>query len=117
MSCHISLTIQNASGGLRIVRIEPSAHEFATVPDEKLEVIVRVESGTPSLRVVEASTTTLIYTEECDGVCVVQAGIAVDLARATPIRPARASHDFAPAWPIRPTRHRDNPMWDRELDF
>jgi hypothetical protein len=102
MSCHLSLTIQNASGQVRTVRFEPWAREFTTVPDEKLEVIVTVESGTPSLRVVEAIATTLIYIEECDGVCVVQAGITIDLAQAAPVRPSR---------------DRDSPMWDRELDF
>src|SRR3954449_2065749 len=101
MSCNLSLTIQNAAGQLRTVRFEPWAREFTTVPDEKLEVIVRVASGTPSLRVVEASNTTLIYTEECDSVDVVQDGITIDLAQAPPIQPARAN---------------DSPMWDRELD-
>jgi hypothetical protein len=107
MDAGLKLCLQNATGRLRTVRLEPWARHFLLTPDEKLEITAGAGSGPPRLRVVEAGETTLIYTEECDQVRVIQDGITHDLL---PV------YDAAPP-AARPEPRSDDPMWDRDLDF
>jgi hypothetical protein len=106
MSHDLSLCFQNATGRLRTLRLEPWARHFILTPDEKVEVIARAKPGGPSLRVVEASDATLIYTTGCDRVWVIQEGI---------------SHELLPVYAVaavsvRSARRDENPLWDRDLD-
>src|SRR4051794_28778785 len=105
----------NSTGQIRYVRIEPWARELLLAPDEKLELIASGIRPT-ALRVVEASDTTVIYTEGCDRVRVVLDGVAYDhelpdreRIRVVPSR-GRVS---APDGPVRTGA---DLMWDRELD-
>jgi hypothetical protein len=106
MSCNQMLGIHNATARLRTVRIEPWARHFLLGPDEKLEIIARATRRRSRFRIVEANDTTLIYTEGCDKVRVVQDG---------------TTHDLLPVYAIdvetaRSTRTTDNPMFDRYID-
>ena len=74
MSCSQSLGFHNATVRLRTIRIEPWARHFLLGPDEKLAIIARATGRHSSFRIVEANDTTLIYTEGCDDVCVLQDG-------------------------------------------
>src|SRR4051812_42473996 len=74
MSRNLRMSVHNATGRPRAVRLEPWGREFPLDLDERLEVIARTGVA-PSLRVFEANETTLIYTEGCDTICVVQDGI------------------------------------------
>ncbi len=103
MSRNLRMSFHNATGRPRIVRLEPWGHEFSLDPDGSLEVIARTGTS-PSLRVVEASETTLVYTEGCDTICVVQGGVLRLLEPSGP-----------DPTPIAPPREPD-PMWDRDLD-
>ena len=62
----LSLSIQNASGRLRIVMLEPGA-EFLLTVDEKLEVTARGGSAEVGLRLVESSNRTVVFVEGCSG--------------------------------------------------
>jgi hypothetical protein len=106
MDTDLRLCIQNATGRLRTVRLEPWARHFLLTPDEKLDIAAGAGPGPPSLRVVEAGETTLIYTEGCNRVRVTQGGSTHDL------RPV----DEAVPPAARPVPRSDDPMWDRDLD-
>jgi hypothetical protein len=106
MSGDIEVCFQNATGRLRTVRLEPWARHFLVEPDEKLEMVARGSAETPSLRVIEAGDSTLIYTERCDRVCVTQGGVVHELV------PVYGPTDSL----AQPSRRDDHPMWDRDLD-
>jgi hypothetical protein len=106
MSCDQRLCFHNATARLRTIRIEPWARHYLLGPDEKLEIIARATERRSSFRIVEANDTTLIYTERCDNVRVVQDGISQDLLRDYEID----------VEPVRPTLTSDNPMFDRDID-
>jgi hypothetical protein len=105
MSRNLRLSFHNASEAPRVVRIEPWGREFPIDLDERLEVIARTGTS-PSLRVVEATSVTLVYTEGCDTLCVVQDGVLHVLEP-----PAAVAEAASP-----PDSDAD-PMWDRDLDF
>ena len=115
MSYQQRISLQNSTGRLRYVRLEPWTRELLLAPDEKLELIAFGAQPT-ALRVVEASDTTVIFTEGCDRVRVVLDGVAYDHEHPDRVRigvvPTRA-RDSTPDRPVRP---RPEPMWDRELD-
>src|SRR5436309_3436888 len=79
MSRALSLSIQNASGRLRIVMLEPWGREFLLTVDEKLEVTARDGSAEAGLRLVESDNRTLVFVEGCSGVYVVKDGVTHDL--------------------------------------
>ena len=106
MSCDLNLSFQNATGRLRTLRLEPWARHFIMEPGEKIEVVARSGPAGPNLRVVEASDSLLVYTEGCDRIRVIQAGIAHDLQSAYEVTAA----------PLRLTYRDGHPMWDRDLD-
>src|SRR5437773_1841049 len=106
MSHDLSMCFQNATGRLRILRLEPWARHFLMTPDETVEVIVPAGPGMPSLRVVEASDTSLVYTKGCDRVWVVQDGITHELLPVFAVA----------AVPVRPAHWDDDLIWDRDLD-
>jgi hypothetical protein len=80
MSQTLSLSIQNAGEGTRIVIIEPWGRDFALEVDEKLEVTARPGTGGTAIRVVEANHRTLIFASGCFEVCVIQDGVTHNLA-------------------------------------
>jgi hypothetical protein len=106
MSCSQSLGFHNATVRLRTIRIEPWARHFLLGPDEKLAIIARATGRHSSFRIVEANDTTLIYTEGCDDVCVLQDG---------------TTHHLLPVYeidvePSRSTHVNENPMFDSYID-
>jgi hypothetical protein len=107
MSCDLRLCFHNATELLRTIRLEPWARQFLLGPDERLEIIARATDDNPSLRIVEANETTLIYTEGSDEVRVVQDGTTHDLL---PV------HEIE-AVPVRTTPRIEDPMFDRYLDI
>ena len=107
MSCNLSLRFQNTTLRLRTIRLEPWARHFLLGPDEKLEIIARAVGENASFRMVEAIDTTLIYTERCDKVRVIQDDITHDLLPVYEIE----------AEPVRSTHITDNPMFDRYIDM
>jgi hypothetical protein len=108
MSQTLSLTIQNAGGGTRIVIIEPWGRDFALGVDEKLEVTARPGPDGAAIRVVEADHRTLIYAPGCFEVCVIQDGVTHNLA---------LEEIVGTAFPqILPSHGVLDPMWDRHLD-
>src|SRR5262249_6121554 len=107
--CHtLSLSIRNASGGSRIVVIEPWGREFALDVGEKLEVTARPGTGETAIRVVEADHSTLIFAPGCFEVCVIKDGVTHNLALEALVGTA------APQ--LLPTHGVLDPMWDRDLD-
>lgn len=89
------------------IRLEPWARHFLLGPDEKLKIIASATADNAVFRMVEASDTTLIYTDECDRLCVIQDGM---------------THELLPVYaietvPVRSAREADNPMFDRDLDM
>ena len=106
MSCNLRLCFQNTTARLRTLRLEPWARHFLLGPDEKLEIIAITAGETANFRMVEAMDTTLIYTEGCDKVRVIQDDTTHDLL---PV------YDFE-VEPVRSTGTTDNPMFDPDLD-
>jgi hypothetical protein len=105
MSCNLSLCFQNTTERLRTIRLEPWARHFLLGPDEKLEIMARATFADARFRMVEAIDTTLIYTEGCDKVRVIQDD---------------TTHDLLPVYrveTVRSTHMTDNPMFDRDLDM
>ncbi|WP_406698043.1 hypothetical protein V5E97_04235 [Singulisphaera sp. Ch08] len=106
MSRDLTMCFRNATGKLRTIRLEPWDRHFLLAPNEKVEIVASGNSEFPSIRVVEASDTTLIFTEGCEEVRVTQDGTTQTLlplfeAGVLPVRPARRDGDL---------------MWDRDLD-
>ncbi|HEY2155045.1 MAG TPA: hypothetical protein VGH33_05415 [Isosphaeraceae bacterium] len=105
MSRNVRISFHNASEAPRVVRLEPWGREFPIDVGEKLEIIARTGTS-PSLRVVESSSATLVWTEGCDTLCVVQDGV-LNVLEPT----------VAVAEPAAPPYVDADPMWDRDLDF
>jgi hypothetical protein len=108
MNHTLSLSIQNAGGGSRIVILEPWGREFALDADEKLEITARPGPGNTAIRVVEADHRTLIFAPGCFEVCVIQEGVTHNLAL--------EALDGTSTPQIMPTHGVADPMWDRDLD-
>jgi hypothetical protein len=108
MSHALSLSIQNAGGGSRIVILEPWGRDFALGVGEKLEVTARPGPDGTAIRVVEADHRTLIFAPGCFEVCVIKDGEIHNLALEAIVGTA------APE--ILPTHGVLDPMWDRDLD-
>lgn len=106
MSCNLRLSFQNTTGRLRTIRLEPWARHFLLGPDEKLKIIARATDDNAVFRMVEASDTTLIYTEECDRLCVIQDGMTHELLPVYAIE----------AVPVGSAPMALDPMFDRDLD-
>ena len=107
MSCNLRLCFQNTTVRLRTIRLEPWARHFLLGPDEKLEITARTVCDNASFRMVEAIDATLIYTEGCDKLRVIQDD---------------TTHDLLPVYemevePVRSTHITDNPMFDPDLDM
>jgi hypothetical protein len=107
MSCNLRLLFQNTTGRLRIIRLEPWARHFLLGPDEKLAIIARAADEHPSFRMVEATDTTLVYTEGCDRVHVIQDDMIHELFPVYEIEAA----------PVQSAHLAENPMFDRDLDM
>jgi hypothetical protein len=108
MSQTLSLSIQNAGGGTRLVIIEPWGRDFALEVDEKLEVTARTGPDGAAIRVVEADQRTLIFAPGCFEVCVIQGGVTHNLT---------LEETVGTAFPqILPNHRVLDPMWDRHLD-
>ena len=107
MSRLVTISVQNATGRLRTLRLEPWARHFVLTPDEKVDVVVQAGPETPGLRVVEATDSTLVYASDVDRAWVVQDGIRHELL------PVYES----PAPPPRRARPREDPMWDPDVDL
>jgi hypothetical protein len=106
MSSTLRLSVQNATGRLRIVILEPWGRTFLLTFNEKLEVTARVGSGGPDLRVVESGNRTLIFAEGCHEVRVIKNGMTHDLESVVEVTAPQSL----------PPRRVDDPMWDRDLD-
>jgi hypothetical protein len=107
MSCTLRLCLQNTTVRLRTIRLEPWARHFLLGPEEKLEIIARTAGENASFRMVEAIDATLIYTEGCDKIRVIQDD---------------TTHDLLPVYeievePVRSMHRTDNPMFDPDLDM
>ena len=107
MNCNLRLLFQNTTGRLRRIRLEPWARHFLLGADEKLAIVVHAADEHPNFRMVEASDTTLVYTEGCDRVDVIQDDVIHELLPVYDIE----------AMPARSTPMADNPMFDRDLDM
>jgi hypothetical protein len=75
-------------------------------PGEKLEIVASTVGDNPIFRMVEASETTLIYTEGPDRVCVIQ---------------DETSHELLPVYEVdavlaRSTYMNSHPMFDKYVD-
>ena len=106
MSCDLRLRLQNSTGRVRTIRLEPWARHFLLGPGEKLEIVATTVGDSPSFRMVEANETTLIYTEGPDRVSVFQDGITHELLPVYEV-------DAAPAPPNHINSH---PMFDNYID-
>jgi hypothetical protein len=107
MRGNLTLFFQNATVRLRTIRLEPWARHFLLGPDEKLEIIARPTGANASFRMVEALDSTLIYTEGCDNVRVIQDDTTHDLL---PVHEIEAE-------PVGSTQIIDNPMFDLYVDI
>jgi hypothetical protein len=108
MSRTLSLSIQNASVGVRTVLLEPWGREFLLAVDEKLEITAQPGSGGAGFRLVEAVNRTLVFVEGCSGVRVIQGGVTHNLDLEAIVE--------ATALQASPARRTADPMWDRDLD-
>ena len=114
MSYQQRMSLMNATGQPRYVRVEPWERELLLAPGEKLEMVAT--GLQTALRVVEATDTTVIYTEGCDRVRVILDGVTYDHEY-----PGRDRIGVVPtlaeaAVPTRPMGTGPEPMWDRDLD-
>jgi hypothetical protein len=100
----VNVSIQNATGRLRIVVFEPSGREFLLTLNEKLEVAIDAGSEGPDIRLVESGNRTLVFVAGHDAIRVSKGDATYDLE---PIVDVTGIQDVGPGV---------DPLWDRDLD-